>query len=248
MAAQTTDPKKDLKHFLPDKRLVPDAPSSEHKLISKPAADANKIIGQVKQLVYGNLYFVQDIELVSVEWVKQFSIENESDATRTKTDRTETGVQIQTGKEDAESISATAGYSGFGFEVSIEGSYEHKTFSSVETSEITTTEDTWTVPPQTTLYVYKKVYNLRGTIWVAGITDEIKVFASKDGRTRCEGSYDISITSTDELDTYSELEGEGTLEVTRPDDFLAQPADWLPANVVEMVLETVLNRSFPWLA
>jgi hypothetical protein len=55
---------------------------------------------------------VIDVELVSAEWMFQFSIENEGKGQRTKEETTEIGMVVTSGTGTSNSVSASAGFSG----------------------------------------------------------------------------------------------------------------------------------------
>ncbi|KAJ5569070.1 hypothetical protein N7450_011556 [Penicillium hetheringtonii] len=229
----------------------PDQYATQRKKIYKPGPGKNKVARQDLILytanLVPNLYLVRDSELVSIEWIKQFSIENESGAERTVEEQTETGLTITQGNEHEESVSASAGFSGWGFSVNVEGKIEHKTFSTVETSNIHTTKNTYRVPANNSIFVYKKKYTFRGTLWMGGgFGTSNAFFVGPDGNTRSQCSYDISILSADELITEYELGEEGSVVVGPPNPYYSQPSHYV--NPLYLKALTVTGIRLPaWL-
>jgi hypothetical protein len=98
------------------------------------------------------IWIVIDVELVSAEWMFQFSIENEGKGQRTKEETTEIGMVVTSGTGTSNSVSASAGFSGWGFSAEVNSSTETKTFSSLETSQKRTVRDTYTCPPEPSIF------------------------------------------------------------------------------------------------
>ncbi|KAI1069010.1 hypothetical protein LB507_006073 [Fusarium sp. FIESC RH6] len=187
----------------------------------KDVADGNLLVGQMRQVIdsmkKGSL--VIDVELLSVEWVLQFSLENEGKGEFVRQKETEVGMTVTEGEEVSESISAKAGFSGWGFSAEVNGSKETKTFTTIETSNKTTVKDTYNVPPDTSIFVYKKKYNFRCRPWI--YWDSENAWLENNGK-RVEAHFYNSIIANEELITPVELTGHGRITNKPPSD-LIQP-------------------------
>jgi hypothetical protein len=126
----------------------------------KDVADDAVLVGQIRQIFDDGKQssVIVDVELLSVEWAFQFSIENESKSERTKQMETEIGMTVTSGTEVSNSISAKAGFSGFGFSAEVNASTQSKTFTSIETSNKTKVTDKYVVTPHSSIYTYKTQY------------------------------------------------------------------------------------------
>lgn len=146
-------------HFADRIILDPNQPKATPRNL-KDVAEGTVLVGQIDQVFDSNkqIWTVIDVELLSAEWMFQFSIENEGKGQRTKQETTEIGMVVTSGTETSESVSASAGFSGWGFSAEVNSDLETKTFTSLETSQKRTVTDTYTCPPESSIFVYKRKY------------------------------------------------------------------------------------------
>ncbi|KJJ29779.1 hypothetical protein AFLA70_419g001140 [Aspergillus flavus AF70] len=111
------------------------------------------------------LYKIVDTRLLGYEWVLLWSYENTSEDDYCETHKTTTTLRAKTGQEYAENFSLSSGFSGMGFTATVEAGEVHKTFTEEETTSTTERDQTWTVKPRTSVFVYQKVYNFQVDIW-----------------------------------------------------------------------------------
>ena len=96
--------------------LDPNQPNTTPRNL-KDVAEGTVLVGQMRELVHSQsqLELIIDVELLSAEWMFQFSIENEGQGQREKQETTEIGMVVTSGTETSNSVSASAGFSGWGF-------------------------------------------------------------------------------------------------------------------------------------
>ncbi|KAL4724573.1 hypothetical protein ACLX1H_008014 [Fusarium chlamydosporum] len=80
----------------------------------KDVADGKVLVGQICQVLGPNFRLIIDVELLSVEWTSQFIIENDNKGERTHEEETELGMTVTQDTEVSDSVSASAGFSGWG--------------------------------------------------------------------------------------------------------------------------------------
>lgn len=213
----------------------------------KDVADGTVLVGQIRQ-VFDSLWQISmiiDVELVSIEWAFQFSIENDGSGNRTYQRETEIGMTVTSGKEVSESVSANAGFSGWGFSAEIDASKETKTFNTAETSKKTRVTDTYSIPPESSIFVYKKQYKFRCRPWI--YLDLGKVWLEHNGK-KCEAHFNTEIIANQELISPVELTNHGRITNNPPSD-LIQPTKGhtLGGGVAGTVLYALLKNTYPWL-
>jgi hypothetical protein len=153
-------------------------------------------------------------------------------------------------------VSASAGFSGWGFSAEVSGSTETKTFSSTETSSVKEVEDTYTCPAGSSIFVYKRRYNLRSKVWF--LDDQKDAWLEVDGR-KLEGFFVSEITANQELISPVALGGQGKITNSPPAD-LVRPAKGhdLTSTAAFMVSWSgmiriptyyeLLKKQYPWIA
>jgi hypothetical protein len=212
-------------------------------------ADGVVLVGQLKTPALNvdsiELWLVTDVELISAEWMFQFSIENESNGERTKEETTEIGMKVTTGKEVSDSVSASAGFSGWGFSAQVNASTETRTFNSLETSSVRTMRDTYTCPPHSSIFVYKRRYTFRCKLWMH--EKRTNTFVAPDGKGKYLGEYVHEIIANQELISSVALSSHGRVTNNPPSGLLdtSNPVDkskspwWNPAFMA-------LKNLYPW--
>ncbi|KAL4903785.1 hypothetical protein BDW74DRAFT_179371 [Aspergillus multicolor] len=132
----------------------------------------------------------------------KFSIENPSDIERTETRSTQIGLTVTTGIEVATSLDVSTRYRNFIFCFYMNphplASHKEKYFSILETSDVSEVLGEYTVPPRSTLFVYKRQYAFRGKIWVRNREAHMpmQVIWGKDS---LEAPYELSILADEQL-------------------------------------------------
>ncbi|KNG86277.1 hypothetical protein ANOM_004526 [Aspergillus nomiae NRRL 13137] len=111
------------------------------------------------------LYKIVDTRLLGYEWVLIWSYENTSDNDYTQKNTITTTLRTKTGSEAAENFKVSAGFSGMGITATAEAGVEHKTFTEEETTSTTQREQTYTVKPHSSVFIYQKVYNFQVDVW-----------------------------------------------------------------------------------
>ncbi|KNG84340.1 hypothetical protein ANOM_009501 [Aspergillus nomiae NRRL 13137] len=125
-----------------------------------------------------------------------FPVQNDSKGERTEEESTELGMTVTSGSETSQSVSASAGFSGWGFSAEFSGSTETRTFNTLETSTIKRVTDTYTCPPESAIFVYKRRYKLWCTAWI--FYEEKNAWLESD-RGKFEGEFVNEITANQEL-------------------------------------------------
>ncbi|KAI4943417.1 hypothetical protein J4E91_009326 [Alternaria rosae] len=106
-----------------------------------------------------------DVHFVKEEWVEITVIHNNTDEKAEEERTYELGTTVTQGSEKVNSVSASAGFSGWGFSLNVGGSSESKTFQSIEVSEKTTHKRNIVVPANKSYYIYQKVFTFRLSIF-----------------------------------------------------------------------------------
>ncbi|KAJ5288945.1 hypothetical protein N7478_001975 [Penicillium angulare] len=135
--------------------------NSIHPRIYLPKPDANKIVRQTTTPVGSYFSLFRVTELVSVEWTKEGSLENESYAIKIEKRPIQTGLTVTSGKANADSVSGSSSFAGWEFSYSADGKKETKAFNIVETSSVQTKEVESEVPPHSSVFVYRKKFTFR---------------------------------------------------------------------------------------
>lgn len=187
-----------------------DLPNSTHRNL-RDVADGTVIVGQFRHVLEDGMKteLITNIELLSEEWIFQFSIENESEGSRSKEETTEIGMTVTSGKEVSDSIKASAGFSGWGFSAEVNGSIETKTFNTVETSSVQKVTDTYTIPPEASIFVYKKRYRFLCRPWF--YYPMLDAWIEDRSGVKIEAQSVIEITANQELISPVALKGQGQI-------------------------------------
>ncbi|KAJ6033838.1 uncharacterized protein N7446_007871 [Penicillium canescens] len=223
-------------NIFPDRIILdPHQNLGESRNLRDIAENGGALVGQIREVLDSGYLssLVIDVELLEAKWIHQFTIEIPSDSTHSKEEKTEVGMSVTEGKEVVESVSASAGFSGWGFSAEVSGSTETRTFSSIETSELKTVTDTYNVPAKSDLWVYKPGYKFRCTLHDA--------FA-KDHKGKIQAHFVNTIVASHELMGPVELKGTGTLSSEL--DGLLLPTKGVQLTIAEYV---VYGAMYPWL-
>jgi hypothetical protein len=233
---------------LADRIIVdPNQPNSTPRNL-KEVAEGRVLVGQTRKLFdsTSRVWLIIDVELVAAEWMFQFSIENEGKGQREKQETTEIGMVVTSGTETSSTVSASAGFTGWGFSAEVNSSIESKTFNSIETSEKRTVTDTYTCPPESSIFVYKKKYNFRCRTW---IYDEGRNVWCETSKGKMESSFVNEIIANQELISPTPLSAHGKLSNNPPSGLLIpQKGGLLPAPgpMVPVALLLMLQFTYPW--
>ncbi|RKL29170.1 hypothetical protein BFJ72_g12079 [Fusarium proliferatum] len=205
--------------------LDPNRPNFEDRNL-RDVADGTVLVGQFREVFESGIKteLITDIELQSAEWVLQFSIENEAKGTRTMEESTELGMTVTSGQDVSESVKASAGFSGWGFSVEVSGSIESKTFNKTETSSVQKITDTYVVPPESSIFVYKRRYKFRCRSWFHD-----SVYGSKietQSGIPIEGQFFNEITANQELISPVALTGQGLISNDPPSGLVYPDNQW----------------------
>ncbi|OWY54655.1 hypothetical protein AALT_g11575 [Alternaria alternata] len=119
-----------------------------------------------------------DIHFVKEEWVLTTTIHNDTSNERHEERAVEMGTSVINGSENVKSVSANAGFSGWGFSMNVGASVEQKTFKSTETTVRETVSRIITVPANTSIYLYQKVYTFKLVIFF--VWRDTKQFGGKE--------------------------------------------------------------------
>lgn len=187
-----------------------DLPNSTHRNL-RDVADGTILVGQFREVLEGRMEteLITNIELLSEEWILQFSIENESKGSRSKEETTEIGMTVTSGTEVSNSIHASAGFSGWGFSAEVNGSTESKTFNTVETSSVQKVTDTYDIPPESSIFVYKKRYRFLCRPWF--YCPALDAWIEDESGVKIEARSAIEITANEELISPVALAGQGQI-------------------------------------
>ena len=214
----------------------------------KDVAEGVCLVGQMREDLGAEWKGQQitDIELLSAEWEFQFSIDNESKGEQTKKEKTTLGMTATSGKEVANSVSASAGFSGWGFSAEVNASTETRTFNSIETSDIREVEDTYTCPPESSIFVYKRRYRFRCRAW---FSCEVRNAWCEWNESRMEAVFVNEITANQELISPVALGGQGKI-TNNPLTGLARPSEGadVSRDIVWLVMRPRLGDQYPWLS
>ncbi|KAJ5216381.1 uncharacterized protein N7498_002788 [Penicillium cinerascens] len=209
----------------------------------RDVVEGDRLVGQLREDFGWDWVAITDVELYKCEWAFQFSIENESEGTRTKMESTELGMVVTEGREVSESVSASAGFSGFGFSATVNGSTESKTFTSSETSQIKRIEDTYVIPAKSSIFVYKRKYFFRCTTWFYHKGEKAYL---KAGSRKTEGIFENSIVANEELISPTRLTGEGKIVVNPPRDAVRTTKVYNAGSFESNGIAIALQRVYPW--
>ncbi|RFN43764.1 hypothetical protein FIE12Z_12011 [Fusarium flagelliforme] len=212
----------------------------------KDVADGTVLVGQLRQVFQNETKdsMIVDIELLSVEWVFQFSVENDSKGERTKQMETEVGMTVTSGREVADSVSASAGFSGFGFTAEVNASTQTKTFTSLETSKKMRVTDTYNVPPESSIFVYKRQYKFRCRSWLYCAQHD--AWVEVDGK-KVQAYFAHEIIANQELISPAELTNHGRITNTPPSG-LVRPTRGHKMSPREQLWYIMgLKMVYPWI-
>ncbi|KAH6970243.1 hypothetical protein DER45DRAFT_608947 [Fusarium avenaceum] len=211
----------------------------------KDDADGKVLVGQMCQAIDDKsvLELIIDVELLSAEWVFQFSIENDSKGMRTREEETELGMTVTHGKEVSESVSASAGFSGWGFSAQVNASTETKTFTSVETTSVKRIKDTYQCPPEASIFVYKRKYKFKCRPWIY-YKAQNAWFNYPDGR-KMQAEFVNEITSNQELISPVALSSHGRISGASPAGLVVPAEGYTPSGAIGAIFYTVLLSTYP---
>lgn len=212
-------------------------------------AEGVVLVGQIREVLDSGSQssLVINVELLSAEWVFQFSIENDGKGNRIKEEETELGMTVASGREVAESVSASAGFSGWGFSAEVSGSTETRTFSSIETSNIKRVKDTYTCPPESAIFVYKRRYKFRCRSWFFSEAND-EWYETKNGK--IEAQFVNEITANQELISPVALNAHGKIVNNPPAGLVIPTKGWnieSNDNPIWLVLFVILKSTYPWI-
>ncbi|OBS22716.1 hypothetical protein FPOA_09048 [Fusarium poae] len=212
-------------------------------------ADGTILVGQIRQLSHRQnvtpIWLMIDVELLSAEWAFQFSIENESNGTRTKEESTEIGMNVSSGREVSNSVSASAGFAGFGFSAQVSGSNETKTFSTLETSSIRTVRDTYTCPPHSSIFVYKRRYRFRCRTWF--LAPGIDAWVENPDGVKIESQFENEIFANQELISPVALTNIGRITNSTPSGLTLPTRGWkIVKSSMWNLWYQVTRAVYPW--
>lgn len=147
---------------------------------------------------------------------------------------------------NSESVSASAGFSGWGFSAEVNASAEWKTFNALETSVKKTVTDTYTCPAESSNYVYKRKYKFRCRTWISdGKRDAW--FESTNGR--MQSSFVTEIIAKQELISPVALASHGKI-TNNPPSGLARPQKGfvIPnlSGMATVALYGIIKSVYPW--
>lgn len=156
---------------------------------------------------------------------------------------------ITSGKEVSDSVRASAGFSGWGFSVEVGVSIESKTFNTTETSSVQKVTDTYVVPPESSIFVYKRLYKFRCRSWFYDSLygSRIETLAGFP----IEGQFFSEITTNQELISPVALTGQGLIP-NNPPSGLVYPNNRYSAydhSLSEWVTwYKAMAKKYPWTA
>ncbi|KAI6756027.1 hypothetical protein HG530_011763 [Fusarium avenaceum] len=216
-----------------------DEPHSAQRNL-KDVADGKVLVGQIRQVLDDGTEssLIIDVELLSAEWVFQFSIENESKGMRTREEETELGMSVTQGKEVSDSVSASAGFSGWGFSASVNASTETKKFTNVETTSVKRVKDTYNCPPEASIFVYKRKYKFKCRTWIYWEAQEAW-FNYPDGR-KIEAEFVSEITCNQELISPVALSSHGRISSDPPAGLVIPTKGCTPCDVASVIFFAML--------
>ncbi|KAG8670517.1 hypothetical protein FPOAC2_09879 [Fusarium poae] len=212
-------------------------------------ADGTILVGQMRQaalMQIGTLIWLMiNVELLSADWAFQFSIENESNGTRTKEETTEIGMNVSSGREVSNSVYASAGFTGFGFSAQVGGSTETKTFSTLETSSIRTVRDTYVCPPHSSIFVYKRRYKFRCRTWF--LAPGVHAWVENPNGVKIESQFENEIIANQELISPVALTNIGRITNSNPSGLTLPTRGWkIDRNSPWQRWYEITRELYPW--
>ena len=181
--------------------------------------DPNEIVSSTRTICYRDehegLYMIKDTHLLGYSWEEIWSYENDSQNDYSRVVTTTTCSRVKRGTEFDTNFKVSAGFNGLGLSLSTDYGEESKTFTEQETTKTETTEETYTVKPNTSVFLYQKVYHFRTDIWF-----RLDSFAQMwtVGNYKQPGvallSCDVDIHANNFFQHYESLTGKGDLDAT----------------------------------
>lgn len=132
-----------------------------------------------------NLVRRLDTRSQGLEWVLEYRWVNETNTDNTYTITTEEGLRIREGQETELKFGVSAAFKGLG--VSIRGAL--KTFTSCETSNVTTADKFIVAEARKTTYFYQKQYNFLQEVWFLAKGSDMGYCQPFQHRGRCDLQY-----------------------------------------------------------
>ena len=127
------------------------------------------LVGQLVNPLYSwdrwTLTAYHDVHFVQEEWKIVSTLHNNTENMATKKDTYELGSTVTQGSEHVNSVSASAGFSGWGISMNVGASSESKTFQSSEVSRKETHERDIELSPNKSLWIYQKIFTFRLSIF-----------------------------------------------------------------------------------
>lgn len=216
----------------------------------KDVAEGTVLVGQIVQVFESSMgiWTIVDVELVSAEWMFQFSIENEGKGQREKQETTEIGMVVTSGTETSNSVNASAGFSGFGFSAEVNASTETKTFSSLETSQKRTVTDTYTCPPESSIFVYKRKYTFRCRTWLYSKSRDAWYESPKG---KLQSSFVNEIIANQELISPTALSARGKVVNNPPSGLIIPKKGYLipvSGDIISSMVFALIKTVYPWVS
>ncbi|KAJ5278906.1 hypothetical protein N7478_004278 [Penicillium angulare] len=213
----------------------------------KDVADCVVLVGQTRKILDDGTEsnVIVDVELFSAEWALQFSIDNDGKGERTKEMTTEIGMTTTSGKEVSTSVSASAGFSGWGVSAEVNASIEEKSFNTMETSTLTRVTDTYTCPSESAIFVYKRRYKFCCRTWLYNAAQNAW-FESNTGR--IEGYFTNEIASNQELISPLALSSHGRITNDPPSGLVIPTKGWNieTAGGLSSIILGYIRAWYPW--
>ena len=160
---------------------IEDTEEAKGKAVAVPVSSAFKpdyttyvpsgqdIAGQVVNPLYADgrwtLQAFHEIHFIKEEWIQVAAIHNQYDVRIQEERYLDIGSVVTTGSEKVDSVTASAGFEGWGFSMNVGATSERKTFQSKETSKREGYKRSFDVPPKTSSYAYQKHFTFRLVIF-----------------------------------------------------------------------------------
>lgn len=164
-----------------------------------------------------------DVHFVLEEWVLDTAVHNNTEDPVSEERTLELGSTVTQGSEKVDSVSASAGFSGWGFSMNIGGSSERRTFSSTEASQRQTFRREIKVSPGKSTYLYQKEFTFKLSIFF--VWRDSQQFGGKELKYSSSSSWQDAIflecVQTIKCDEWCYMDqklqvGEGTITLPTP--------------------------------
>ncbi|KIL90125.1 hypothetical protein FAVG1_06864 [Fusarium avenaceum] len=155
-------------------------------------------------------------------------------------------MNVTQGKEVSDFVSASAGFSGWGFSAEVNASTETKTFTAVETTSVKRVKDTYNCPPESSIFVYKRKYKFKCRPWIYAESLDAW-YNSPDGK-KIEAEFVNEIIANQELISPVALSSHGRITGAPPSGLVIPTKRYtIGSDIWGSILYAMLRAMYPWI-